>query len=92
MKFLEKTKAIPGALKRRFLMASTAMMALVATAVPAFASSDPPLFAVTSADLQPLLDSIVANIKVVFPIILIVTGMFIVINLVPRLLRKAVTG
>lgn len=84
-------KGVPAKIHHRFLMLATAVAVFSMSVVPAFASSDPG-FVLTSADLDPMLNSIGANIKVILPIILIVTGMFIVVTFVPRLFKKATNG
>lgn len=84
-------------LRRRMLMMGVAMMAMMCSAIPAFAEDTTGTgaagdFVLTSADLDPILNSIKSNVKVVLPVMLVVLGIFIVIGLVPRLLKKATRG
>lgn len=82
-------------LRRRMLMMGVAMMAMMCSAIPAFAEETTGTggdFVLTSADLDPILNSIKSNVKVVLPVMLVVLGIFIVIGLVPRLLKKATRG
>ncbi len=84
-------------LHRRLLTMGVAVMTMLCCALPAFAAEEPTGgaagdFVLTSSDLDPILNSIKANVKVVLPVMLVVLGIFIVIGLVPRLLKKATHG
>ena len=90
-------KGINEKLRRRMLTMGIAMMAMMCWAFPAFAAEGDTTgaaadFVLSSSDLDPVLNSIKANVKVVLPVMLVVLSIFLVIGVVPRFLKKATHG
>lgn len=91
----EAMKGASEKLRKKCAALLVAVSAFVLTAVPAFASSGaagPDYFQLTADDLAPAINSISANGKVMFPVVLIVASMFIVFGVVLRLLKKGSKG
>ena len=90
-------KGINEKLRRRMLTMGIAMMAMMCCAFPAFAAEGDTTgaagdFVLSSGDLDPILNSIKSNVKVVLPVMLVVLGIFIVIGLIPKLIKRATHG
>lgn len=90
-------KGINEKLRRRMLTMGIAMMAMMCSAVSAFAAEGDATgaagdFVLSSGDLDPILNSIKSNVKVVLPVMLVVLGIFIVIGLIPKLIKRATHG
>lgn len=73
-------------MKKIFAIPATAVVA-VGTAVTAFAS-EPAKVAITSEMLNPLVDSVTANIGVILPVGIVIFGILIGVSMVPGLIKK----